>query len=334
MTSERHRSGETVNMRFFRLLLAGFLALAFLGGANALGQNAGVVDPKITSGRLVKLNLIVTDQANHSLDDIRKEDIQVFEGGARQTIVLFEMDERPIDYIIAVDNSESVRPIFGAVMELLRLFIENKRASDEIFIERFISGDKIETLQDFTADKDLLRAALKKMRPEGGQSAVIDAAYVAIEHIAKRAQPERRKAVVLITDGEDRSSFYTIEKLVKLLHKTGVQVFIVGLVTQLDQERGMIRLSNRLLAEKLLTTIAKESRGRLFLPTTIGDLDKASAEIAHDLHGQFVVGYHSTNTDGNPGFRKVEVKIVTDPKTEKLKVIAPRGYEVVAPRPN
>ncbi|HWN10908.1 MAG TPA: VWA domain-containing protein [Pyrinomonadaceae bacterium] len=321
-------------MKFLRLILTGFVALVFIGGANAPGQNADTVAPKIASGRLVRLNLIVTDQANHSRDDIRQEDIQVFEGGTQQTIVLFEKDERPIDYILAVDTSESLRPIFGALLEVVRLIIENKRASDEIFIERFISGDKIETLQDFTADKELLRSALKKMRPEGGQSAVIDGTYLAIEHIAKRAQPERRKAVVLITDGEDRSSFYTIEKLVKLLHKTNVQVFIVGLVTELDQDGGRIRLSNRQLAEKLLTTIAKESRGRLFLPTTIGDLDKATAEIAHDLQRQYVVGYRSTNSDGNPGFRKVEVKIVTDPKTEKLKVIAPRGYEVVAPRAN
>jgi Ca-activated chloride channel family protein len=312
-------------------ILAGTVALLVLVvGTKSVGQNTSPVDQKSTPARLVKLNLIVTDRSNHSLDEIRKEDVQVFEDKTPQTIVLLEKDERPIDYGIAVDTSGSLKPVLGSVLDAVKLIIDSNRPSDEVFIERFVSSDKIETMQDFTADKDLLLAARKQLRIEGGQSAVIDGLYLAVDHTAKHGQNERRKAVVLITDGEDRSSYYSIEKLVKLLHETNVQAFIIGIVTKLDKESGLIRKSPREKAERLLTTIAEESRGRLFLPTNVGELEKATAEIIHDLHSQFVVGYYSTDNSGKTGFRKVEVKLVSVPKTEKRNVIAPRGYYVNA----
>ena len=317
------------------LIFAAVVALVFWGGPDtAFAQSVPVPEPVAPSGRLVKLNVIVTDEKNHSLDDIGKEELQVFEDGTQQKIVLLEKDDRPIDYAIVVDNSGSLRFLFSAIQAVVTLFIDNKRQGDEIMIERFISSDKISTLQDFTGDKALLHAARTKMRLEGGQSAVIDGLYLAIDHIAKLQRPDRRKAVILITDGEDRASFYTGASLVKLLHKTNVQVFIIGLVMDLDKQVGLTRSSQRERAEKLLSVIAKEGHGRLFLPTTVGELEVTASEIIHDLQQQFVVGYHSTNLDRNPGFRKVEVKIIDEPKARKRKVIAPRGYEVGAPGSN
>lgn len=312
--------------------LAGIVAvLALAVGTNLVGQNTSPAEPKNAPGLLVKLNLIFTDRSNHSLDEIRREDVQVFEEKTQQTIVLFEKDERPIDYGIAIDTSGSLQPVLGSVLDAVKLIIDSNRPSDEVFIERFVSSNKIETMQDFTADKELLLAARKQLRIEEGQSAIIDGLYLAVDHTAQHGQKERRKAVVLITDGEDRSSFYPLEKLVKLLHETNVQVFIIGIVTQLDKEGGLIRKSPRVKAEELLADIAEESRGRLFLPTNVGELGKATAEIVHDLHSQFVVGYYSTNVSGKTSFRKVEVKLVSAPKTEKRNVIAPRGYYVNAP---
>jgi Ca-activated chloride channel family protein len=304
-----------------------FLAVATTG----VGQNATPADPKTQPGVLVKLNLIITDRSNHSLEDVRREDIQVFEDKQPQSIVLFEKDEHPTDYGIAIDTSRSLLPVLGSLLDAVKVIIENKRPDDKVFIERFVSSDTIENAQDFTEDKDLLLAARSQIRVQGGQTAVIDGLYVAVEHTAKRGQKERRKAVVLITDGEDRSSFYSLEKLVKLLHETNVQVFIIGIVTKLENESLMIRASPRVRAEKLLTTIARESGGRLFLPANPRELETATAEIVHDLRSQFVVGYYSTNDPGKTGFRKVEVKVMSAPKTQKLNVIAPRGYYMNAP---
>ena len=318
-------------MKLVRKSCAALVAALTLGiGTGIMGQNANPTDPKGTPGRLVKLNLIVTDSADHSLDKIRKEDVQVFEGNMQQTITLFEKDERPIDYGIAIDMSGSFRQVSGSVLDVLKEMIDNLRPNDEMFIERFISSDKIETIQDFTANKELLLAARKQMRVEGGQSAIIDGVYLAVAQAARHAQKERRSSVVLVTDGEDRSSHYSLEQLVKLLRETNIQVFVIGITTELDKENGLIRRSPRQKAESLLTTIAEESGGRLFLLSNESQLKKAAAEIIQNLHSQYSVSYFSTSA-GSSDFQKVTVKLLSTTKGDKRKVIAPRGYWLKVP---
>jgi Ca-activated chloride channel family protein len=219
----------------------------------------------------------------------------------------------------------------GSLLDSMRLIIESKRPADQIFIERFLSADKINKVQDFTADKELLLAGRRQLRIEQGQTAVVDGLYVAVDHVARNSRPDGRKAVVLITDGEDRQSYYSTEKLVELLHKTEVPVFVIGVTSELDKAGGLIRKSPRDRAEKLLKTIAEESRGRLFLVKNVPELEKATAEIVHDLQRQYSLGYYSTTDPGTSDFRKVEVKIVPASKDDKRKVIAQRGYWLKPP---
>ncbi|HZE62573.1 MAG TPA: VWA domain-containing protein [Pyrinomonadaceae bacterium] len=289
-------------------------------------------NPSTPSAAQVSLSLIVTDKSDHSLDEIRKEDIKVFEGKVEQTLLLLERDQRPIDFGIAIDTSGSFKQLMAPALTAAQIIIERKRAADEVFIERFISSDKIEKIQDFTADAALLLASLKGIRIEGGQSAVIDALYIAVDHTAKHEQSGHRKAVIFITDGEDRASYYKREDLIKFLHTTNVQVFVIGIVTLLDSHAGLVRPSPREVAEGFLRSVAEESGGRLFLPKNVGELSRAVDEIVHDLNGQFVIGYQSTNGSGKTGFRKVDVKAAEVPGKEKLHVITPPGYYFNPPR--
>jgi len=80
---------------------------------------------------------------------------------------------------------------------------------------RFVTSDEIKIMHDFTSDKAAVSSALFDMFIEGGQTAVIDAVYLAGEHVWKKSRPDegvgRRRALVLVTDGEDRSSYYRID---------------------------------------------------------------------------------------------------------------------------
>ncbi|HXL80692.1 MAG TPA: VWA domain-containing protein [Pyrinomonadaceae bacterium] len=304
--------------------------LMFVINASFIAQNIPP-NPSSTLAPPVRLSLIVTDKSDHSLDEIRKEDIKVFEGNVEQTILLLERDQRPVDLGIAVDSSGSFKELIGSALSAVQIIIHRKRPSDEVFIERFTSGDKIETVQDFTSDESLLLAGLKLMRVEGGQSAVIDALYLAVDHTAKHEPKEHRKAVIFITDGEDRASYYKREDLIKFLHTTNVQVFVIGIVTLLDSQAGLVRSSPREVAEGFLRSVAEESGGRLFLPKNVGELSRALDEIDHDLKSQFVIGYQSTNDGGKTGFRKVDVKAIEAPGREKLHLITARGYYLKPP---
>jgi len=278
------------------------------------------------AAKTVELSMIVTDSAKKSVDKIQREDVHVIEDEIEQTVVSVERDERPVDCVLAIDSSGSLRSLFAAVLESARVIVINRRPEDEIFIERFISSDKIEKVQGFTRDGNVLTAAINSFYVEGGQSAIIDALYVAASSFAefKKTSRDRRRVVVIITDGEDRNSYYHQEKLLKMLHQTDVQVFALGFVIELDKESSARRPGARDRAEKLLKTITSETGGRVFFPRNKTELIDSLQQLITDLRGQFHVTYQSSNE--KKGFRKVEVKLGSA-SDEKRTAIVPRGYE-------
>lgn len=278
------------------------------------------------AGPTVQLSLIVTDSKNKSLNTISKEEIHLVEDKVDQTVLGLDPDARPVDLGLAIDASGSMRRLIGATLEAARLLVVNRQPNDEIFIERFISTDKIQRLQDFTKDVNVLDRALGQMFVEGGQSAIVDAVYTAAHYVAEHNRnADRRKVLVLFTDGEDRASTYKLEKLLTLLRQEKVQVFVVGLTVDLNNESSSTRMSSRDKAEKLLNTLAEETGGRAFFPKEKDELVDSIAQIVHDLQGQFRLTYQSSDGE-KKGFRNVEVKLISQ-SGEKRKAIVPRGYE-------
>ena len=224
-----------------------------------------------SSGPIVELSLIVTDKDRKSLNSISKDEIRIIEDKVEQTVLSVERDDRPIDYALLIDSSNSLRRLLAAAVEAARMIVINRRGSDEIFIEDFISSDKIDKLHDFSTDSNALLESLKQIRIEAGQSAVIDALYVAAEHVAEhnKTVANRRKALVIITDGEDRNSYHKFNDLMTLLREKGIQVFALGLVIDLDKQSPATSAKvHEQKAEKLLNTITEETGGRVFYPKT------------------------------------------------------------------
>ncbi|HEX6043444.1 MAG TPA: VWA domain-containing protein [Pyrinomonadaceae bacterium] len=279
----------------------------------------------------VTLSMIVTDNKNKSVNSIRKDQVHVFEGKVEQTLLSIEPDERPIDYGILIDASGSFRRWINPALDVLTLIIKNRRPSDEIFIERFVSSDKIENYREFTTDSAALIKSLDGFYVESGQSAVVDALYMGVVHVDEhnKSNDGRRKAVVILTDGEDRNSFYKQETLIQLLRETGVQVFVLGLVDDLSNQSPYSKPGARDRAEKLLRTVANESGGRVFFPRDREELVNAATEIIMDLRGQFRIRYQSTNVAQN-GFHEVDVKFAST-DGEKRRLFVPSGY-FVGPR--
>jgi len=298
------------------LVLAGWVGLTFTSsGQQAPTSKAG--------GAATRLSLIATNASNRTVDDVSKDDVQVFQDGVAQSISFFEKDERAIDYGIVIDNSGSFRPVLGPAIIASRLIIRSNRPSDETFIERFTSSAKIENVQDFTSDKTMLISSLDQLYIEAGQSAVADALYLAIEHTAKyRSTENRRKAVVVFTDCEERASYYSTDRLIKLIRQENVQVFVIAVVELLNNGRDPVTGINnsREKAEKLAKRIAEESGGRLFFPKDGKEMKFAVDEINHDLHSQFLVGYEHTSK-AKSGSAKIAVSIKSKSGDEPINAI-------------
>jgi Ca-activated chloride channel homolog len=281
------------------------------------------------SGPTVGLSLIITDKNNKGVNTIHKDQIRVRENGVEQTVLSVEADERPVDYILAIDATGSFQRLLVSALEAATVMVKNRRPEDQVALMRFTGRENIEKLHEFTTDGDALIKSLNSIGWEGGRSAILDALYLGAQYVSEhnKSNEGRRKVVIIMTDGEDRSSYYNEKDLIKLLGEEGVQVFVLGFVMLLDKEAGFTRPSPRLKAEKLLTNIAEESGGRVFFPENKEELFKSAAEIILDLRAQFRIKYQSTNDAAKKGFRKVDVKFV--PKDgEKRNLIVPAGYYV------
>src|SRR5438105_3096908 len=169
MASEGSNPMQHDNKTFMKTTLTDLtLLLVLLSlGASALAQEPTT---QTQSGPAVRLNLLAIDHAQNAYDELSKDSITVIEDKMPQTISAFAKDERQVRYGIAIDNSGSFKTLLGPSLDAARILIDANRATDETLLVRFVSSDKIDTVQDFTTDKSQLINSLKKFKTELGQS--------------------------------------------------------------------------------------------------------------------------------------------------------------------
>lgn len=280
---------------------------------------------------LVTLHVRVIDRNNHPVEGVGKNDFRVFENGAEQQIQFVNTEEVPITYGLVVDNSGSLRNQIGQVIEAGKTIVSSNKPGDETFVVRFIDSDAIKIMQDFTADQQSLTDALDDMFVEGGQTAVVDAVYLAAEHASEHRkgdalEDKRRRAIILVTDGEDRNSFYKTEQLFEALKEEDVQIFVIGFVNELEKDRGFISKSKRDKAVSLLDRMAKETGGRTFYPNSLSELPGIAEQITKDLRTQYVISYKPNVTARVGEFRPVRVAVSDAPNKEKRIAVTRSGY--------
>ena len=265
------------------------------------------------NAELVQLHVRVIDRNNKPINNVGQNEFHIFEDGVPQKIESFTREEVPISYGLAVDTSGSLRSQLQSVVDAGKTIINSNKTGDETFLVRFISSDKIETVQDFTANKELLMDGLDSFYVEGGQTAIIDAVYLSAEHVSEYRKGDegdrRRRALIVITDGEDRNSFYKQEQLFARLREEDVQIFVIGFVNELDKEAGLIRKSPREKAVNLINKLASETGGRAFFPDSVADLPQIANEIIRDLRTQYVLSYNPTNKTQDGSFRAIKVSV-------------------------
>lgn len=265
------------------------------------------------NAELVQLHVRVIDRNNRPINNVPENDFHIFEDGVPQKIETFTREEVPISYGLAVDTSASLRSQIQSVIDAGKSIINSNKPGDETFLVRFISSDKIQTEQDFTSNKDMLMDALDNLYVEGGQTAVIDAVYLSAEHVSEYRKGDegdrRRRALIVITDGEDRSSFYKQEQLFARLREEDVQIFVIGFVNELDKDAGLIRKSPRDKAVNLINKLASETGGRAFFPESISELPQIANEIIRDMRTQYVIAYNPTNKTPDGSYRAIKVTV-------------------------
>jgi Ca-activated chloride channel family protein len=279
---------------------------------------------------LVNINVRVVDRNNRPSNNVQEKEFHVFEDGVPQKIDFFSRSEVPTNYALVVDNSGSLRQQLDKVVEAGKVFVSNNRADDETMVIRFVGRDKIEIEQPFTANKSDLNDALDNLYIEGGQTAVIDAVYLAVENVdeyerSKRPEDRKRRALILVSDGEDRNSYYNEKQLMELLRESEVQIYVIGFVDELSKESGFIGKSPQGKAKAFLERLAAETGGKAYFPATSAELPALAREISSELRTQYSIGYIPSNDRKDGTYRTIKVQIDDGPNAQKRIAITRAG---------
>jgi Ca-activated chloride channel family protein len=278
----------------------------------------------------VNLNVRVVDRFNRPVTGLRQNDFKVYEDNMLQEISSFTTAEVPTNYSLVIDNSGSLRGQIDKVIEAGKILVNTNRPDDETSIIRFVSSDKIEITQDFTPNKSDLNEALDNLFIEGGPTAIIDAVYLAAEKVdtyekSRNPNEKKRRALILVSDGEDRDSYYKEPQLFALLREADVQIFTIGFTGELEKDGGFISKSPRAKAENLLKRLAEETGGKAYFPNNVSELNGIAKEIASELRTQYLVSYSPSAEKREGAFHNIKVVVNDGPNSQKRIAITRTG---------
>lgn len=279
---------------------------------------------------LVNLNVRVVDRNNRPINGLKQSDFTIFEDNVKQEIDFFSQSEVPTNYALVIDNSGSLRTQIQEVIDAGKILVSTNRKEDETSVIRFVSSEKVEIVQDFTSNPTDLNDALDNLYIEGGRTAIIDAVYLAVQRVAdfeKNTDPNSRtrKALILVSDGEDVNSFYSQKQLFDLIKESDVQIYAVGFVKDLDDKGGFISKSSQSKARSFLETLASQTGGKAYFPNAASELNTIAREIASEMRTQYSIGYIPSNDREDGTYRNIKVAIADGPKGEKRIAVTRAG---------
>ncbi len=284
--------------------------------------------------RLVNLNVKAVDRGGQPLTDLKPEDFVVYEDAVKQDVTHFKPVNAPVNVLMLLDLSGSTQKKRGAMIEAARKFIDALPAQDKISLVAFTR--RYRQLTDFTADKIALKKELEQVRKIGGGTAYYDAMWKALDDLDKIS--DARKAIVVLTDGEDESligneeTIHTFDELLGRASEEDVTIYPIyfsGGGNHYDKlgllfggGGSLTGNDNRRVARKQLDDLAEQTGGEVFSAQREGELEGAYKLVASELHTLYSLAYSPDKLKHNGEFRKISVKIGREGSVAKTR----RGY--------
>src|SRR5262245_5701714 len=280
-----------------------FLAVFSLGIAVANAQREQIGKTLKVDLELVLVSASVTDSDNKPVMNLQRENFQIYEDRVEQEIRYFSAETTPISLGIIFDASHSMEGKIDLARKAAVTFLENGTPEDEYFLVEF--NNKATIAQDFTSDISRLRNHLIYVPPQGS-TAMYDALYLGLSKVKKDGQ-NARKALLLITDGEDNHSRYTRGNIREFVKESDVQIYSID------------------LGRALIADLSEMTGGHSYR-TSVSGLEKVCEQIASELKNQYVLGYVPANTARNGEWRKVRVKVTPPQPNDRFSVRSKEGY--------
>lgn len=264
----------------------------------------------------VNVVFTVTDKRGKFVKDLKQDDFRVLDDNKPALAIRSFRSETnlPLRVGLLIDASNSIRDRFkfeqDAAIEFLNQII--RRQFDQAFVLGFDTTPEV--TQAFTDNTEALSKGVRMLRPGGG-TAMYDAIYYACrdEIMAKdKGNIATRRAIILLSDGDDNQSRVSREEAVEMAQKAEVIIYTISTNTS----------GQKLKGDKVLEHFADETGGRAFFPFKIQDVSDAFSQIQDELRSQYAISYKPADLQPNGKYHSIQ--ILADNK--KYKVRARKGY--------
>jgi VWFA-related protein len=274
-------------------------------------------EPTVITVDVTRVSMLftVTDRKGRFVTDLTKNDFDVIESKKAQAIQEFTAEsDLPLRLGILVDTSNSIRDRFRFEQEAASEFIKSVIHSnqDKGMVVRFDTS--AELVSDLTTDTDKLERSIRDLRPGGG-TALYDALFYACRDKLSQDQPKHkfRRAVVIVSDGDDNQSHYTRDQALEMAQKADVVVYSISTnITRAETD-----------GDKVLKYFAQETGGTAFFPFKVEDLEQSFENIANELRHQYNIAYRPEPLKTDGLFHTVEVRVKG---RKELQVHVRKGY--------
>jgi len=293
------------------------------GSAAASAQNKPREYTINVDVNMVVVHATVLDKKGHMVNDLPEQNFRLWEDGTLQKLAVFSHADIPVTMGIVIDDSGSMKEKRGAVNAAALTFVKTSNPQDQVFVVNFNDVYYQDTPGDFAANMEELKSALDKIDSRGG-TALYDAVYASLDHL--KLGNRDKKVLLVISDGEDNSSRYTFDELLRYAQKSNAVIYTIGLLGD-EEPGGYFKMKGRdRQAAKFLQTLAEATGGQAFSPKSLDETEQICEQIARDIRNQYTLAYYPSNTKKDGTFRALRVEATTSAKRQLLTVRARPGY--------
>jgi VWFA-related protein len=273
---------------------------------------------------LVLIPVTVTDHSGKVVPGLEKEQFTIFEDGTQQEITHFAAEDAPVSIGIVFDASDSMGPKLSKAREAVNTLLANANPNDEFFLVRF--STEASMVVPMTHRVDEIRTAVDDLQVHG-TTALLDGVSMALGEMREHAR-NPRKAIIIVSDGEDNASHWTVNQLKSAIREQDVVIYSIGIIEGAEMITSWPPSPQRRGAA-LLNEVASQTGGRLFEVTRLKQLPDIAAKISGWLRRQYVLGYVPNRPERDGSYRKVHLVVARPKGYPRLRAVWRQGYYAV-----
>jgi Ca-activated chloride channel family protein len=273
---------------------------------------------------MVVIHATVLDKHGRMVNNLKEDNFRVLEDGVPQKLSVFSHADIPVTMGIVIDDSGSMREKRAAVNAAALTFVKTSNPQDQVFVVNFNDVYYLDTPGDFAANMDDLKSALDKIDSRGG-TALRDAVYASLDHL--KLGNRDKKVLLVITDGEDNASHYSVQELLRYAQKSNAVIYTIGLLGS-EEPGGLFKIHGGAAhrAAKFLKMLSEATGGQAYFPKSLDQVEGTCTQIARDIRNQYTLAYYPTNAKKDGTFRALRVEAFLPHSHTKLTVRTKPGY--------